>query len=347
MKNVFDVHAIVRPHLKNLKPYASARDDFKGEAEIMLDANENPNPNTINRYPDPLQSELKSSIGLVKNIPPENIFLGNGSDEPIDLLIRAFCEPKEDQILITPPTYGMYKVTASIHNIGVLEAPLLPNFDLNVNDLAEKLPKAKITFLCSPNNPSGNTLNLKQLEEWAEICGGLIIIDEAYIDFCPEKSVLQKVNEIPNLVVLQTFSKAMGAAGIRLGMAFAQQPILNVLNSIKPPYNINQLTINKASEILEKITFLKKQTKTLISERKKLEDNLKSLPYVSKIFPSEANFLLIKFNDAQWVKNHLEKNGIIVRDRSNQLHCDGCLRISVGTEEENLKLSNLLKGSNL
>jgi len=340
----FDIQNLLRDNIRKLKPYSSARDEFSGEAAVFLDANENPFNAPYNRYPDPRQKELKSKIAPVKNIPAENIFLGNGSDEPIDLLIRAFCSPGKDNIVAIAPTYGMYRVAADVNDVKVIEAPLNTDYTLSPKTVLDTVaPDTKMVFLCSPNNPTGNALGKEAMLEIMNNFEGLVVVDEAYIDFCPEKSLLSELPEHPNLVVLQTFSKAWGMAGIRLGMAFAGQEIIDVLNRIKYPYNINILTQLKAMELIELEKEKSDWVKILVSEREKLAEKLREFPFVVKVYPSDANFLLIKTHDPRGIYDYLVEEKIIVRDRSGVALCEGSLRISVGSEMENQRLIEALE----
>lgn len=340
----FDIKNITRKNILSLKPYSSARDEFSGEAAVFLDANENPYNSPWNRYPDPRQIELKKKISGIKNIPWEKIFLGNGSDEPIDLLFRAFCEPGIDNIVSIAPTYGMYHVAADINNIKVNEVPLNEEFELDAKALLAKADEnTKIIFLCSPNNPSGNALNSEEVNFVIKNFNGLVVVDEAYIDFCPEKSLLPVLANHPNLVILQTFSKAWGMAGLRLGMAFADQQIINILNKIKYPYNLNILTQQKAIELIAKEENKTEWVKTILSEREKLANELVKFPFVIKLYPSDANFILVKTHDPKGIYNYLVEEKIIVRDRSKIMLCEGCLRISIGSPEENATLLEALE----
>ncbi len=339
----FILDNLIRPNIKKLTPYASARDEFKGTARIFLDANENslgsPLTKWYNRYPDPLQWELKKRIGAIKNISAEHMLLGNGSDECIDLLIRAFCEPTLDAIVICPPTYGMYEVCAHINNVTVKTAPLTKNYQLDLDALQEVVDSAtKLIFLCSPNNPTGNSLNRADVEIILNNFDGLVVLDEAYINFSRQRSFVAELHDYPNLVVLQTFSKAWGLASLRLGIAFASPEIIAVLNKIKPPYNINQATQELAAQALDHVDDVNAMIKILVAEREKLAQQLFQNPIVKHIYPSDANFILVKVNDAAALYEHLKKCGIIVRNRSNVILCEGCLRITVGTPEENAEL---------
>jgi histidinol-phosphate aminotransferase len=338
-----NINNLIRQNIKKLAPYASARHEFTGKASIFLDANENPFDTGFNRYPDPLQHGVKQEISKLRNIAPENIFLGNGSDEAIDLLMRIFCEPRIDEIMILPPTYGMYKVSASIADIGIKTVELIAGFQPNVDEiLAKSDKKTKLLFLCTPNNPTGNSFDLEMVKYLVKHFKGIVVIDEAYIDFAAQKSCIQWIHKYPNLVILQTFSKAWGLAGIRLGMAFASIEIINLLNKVKPPYNINQLTQKVALEAL------KNQGKTLtyieeiLNERTILQTALLQLKIVVKIYPTDANFILVRFENPQKVYDFLVSKGIIIRDRSNVILCEDCLRITVGTKGENNILLNSL-----
>ena len=344
----FDLHAMVRPNIMALKPYRSARDDYK--EGILLDANENPfktdwlEPGSEwNRYPDPHTSELRQAIAAYRNVKVENIFTGNGSDEAIDLIIRMVCTPGKDSIVITPPTYGMYKVSAGIHDVEVKEAALNVDFSLDVNLTLETSKNSKIIFLCSPNNPTGNLLNQESIIQIIENFEGLVVVDEAYIDFCSSSTVLPLLNKYPNLIVLQTLSKAFGLAGLRLGLAFASPEIIDFFMRIKPPYNINKLTQKYALDAFGKVSEVEKRAEAIIEERDRLMDALLSLEGVEKIHPSDANFFLAIVENAYDVYRKLASKGVIVRYRGDQLHCENGLRISVGTRRENDALINVLK----
>lgn len=348
MKN-FDLKEVLRPHILELKPYSSARDEFSGSEGIFLDANENPyhsvNKEYYNRYPDPYQWKVKEKISRIKNVPKENIFLGNGSDEPIDLIIRAFCRPAVDNIIIMPPTYGMYEVSASINDVEIRKVNLSPSFQIVKNKVLEAVDEyTKLIFVCSPNNPSGNLLAQNDIVGLLESFRGVVVLDEAYIDFCPDATLLSRLKEFPNLIILQTFSKAWGMAALRLGMAFASEEIVKILNKIKPPYNINALTQEKALEMLDHENEKDRIVEELIGEKEWLSSALEQLDLVEKVHLSDANFVLVKVNkDAKAVYEDLVKQGIIVRDRSKVVLCEGCLRISIGTSVENKELINKLK----
>jgi histidinol-phosphate aminotransferase len=339
-----NINNLLRKNIKSLQPYSSARDEFSGEAMVFLDANENPFNEPYNRYPDPLQRELKAKIALLKDVMPEQIFLGNGSDEPIDLLIRAFCEPGEDNVVSINPTYGMYQVAAGINHVEVKKVSLTESFELDAQELLNSTnEKTKLVFLCSPNNPTGNSLKEKAVLDIVKNFNGIVVLDEAYIDFAPGKSLLPQLNDFPNLVILQTFSKAWGMAGIRLGMAFAASEIIAVLNKIKYPYNLNILTQQKALELIENHDKVKKWVKLLIAEREKMKTLISEFPFVIKIFPSDANFILVKMHDARGIYEYLKEKGVIVRDRSKVHLCDDSLRITIGSSDENEHLLNALK----
>lgn len=339
-----NIEKLLRENIRQLQPYSCARDEFKGEASVYLDANENPYNAPYNRYPDPLQWEVKEEISKVKNVPAENIFLGNGSDEPIDLLFRAFCEPRIDNVVAIEPTYGMYKVSAAINDVEYRKVLLDDNFQFS----AEKLLAAtnlysKIIWFCSPNNPTGNSLNREEIVRILNTFEGIVVLDEAYIDFASEKSFSEFLSEHSNLVILQTFSKAWGSAAIRLGMAFASTEIITVLNKIKYPYNINILTQKQALAALKNADQVKTWVKILLVERTELIKSLQKLELVQHIYPTEANFVLIRVPDANSIYHYLVEKSIIVRNRNTVSLCLGCLRITVGTPEENHILLEALK----
>jgi len=335
---------LLRNNIRSLQPYSCARDEFKGEASVYLDANENPYNAPFNRYPDPLQWEVKEQITRVKGVPAENIFLGNGSDEPIDLLFRAFCEPRIDNVVAIEPTYGMYKVSANINDVEYRKVLLDENFQF----LADKLLDAtnlytKIIWLCSPNNPTGNSLDRAEIIKLLTSFEGIVVLDEAYIDFASEGSFSEMLSHYPNLVILQTFSKAWGSAAIRLGMAFASTEIIAVLNKIKYPYNINILTQKQALLALKNDAQVKQWVKTLLTERAVLVEALQKLPIVQHIYPTDANFVLVRVDDANALYHYLVDKSIIVRNRNTVSLCLGCVRITVGTPEENQILLEELK----
>ena len=343
-KTIFDINTLVRKNVLTMKPYSSARDEFKGEADIFLDANENPYPSPYNRYPDPLQWKVKEKLAPIKKVRPEQIFLGNGSDEAIDLVIRAFCEPGADSILITDPTYGMYAVCADVNAVNIQRVTLTTDFDLDMDKIWKTIdPTTKVIFLCSPNNPTGNLLNSDKIKEVMQKFRGLVVIDEAYIDFTLSKSFAEELDEYPNLIVLQTFSKAWGLAGLRLGMAFASRGIINILNKIKYPYNVNIQTQDLA---LKTLAFQRQKDQwviEIVEQRKKMETELSMLPITKKVYHSDSNFLLVQVNEAVKTYQFLMNRGIIVRDRSNVTLCNDCLRITIGTPAENVRLLKALK----
>jgi histidinol-phosphate aminotransferase len=344
----FDLNKLLRENIKCLTPYSSARDDFKGEAKVFLDANENsfgsPLTRWYNRYPDPLQVKVKEKISGIKNVPVQNIFLGNGSDECIDILIRAVCEPGEDNLLICPPTYGMYEVSANINDAGVKKVSLTESFQLNLPAIENAIDDhTKMIFLCSPNNPTGNSLIREDIEIILNNFFGLVVIDEAYINFSHQRSFLQELKDYPNLVVMQTLSKAWGLAALRVGMAFASEDIIHVMNKIKPPYNINQASQELALQALDELGQVNDMIKEIVQQREELRDSLSNIPIVQKIYPSDANFLLVKVVNARNVYEDLLQKKIVVRDRSKVELCDDCLRITVGTSSENTTLLKALK----
>ena len=342
-----DLTRLARPHLAKLKPYTSARDEFSGEASVYLDANENPlgsvSGGEFNRYPDPHQALVKKKLAAWRGVSSDQVFIGNGSDEPIDLLIRAFCEPGRDHVLLTPPTYGMYEVSAQVNNVKTVFSPLTADFQLPVNELVSSFrPGTKITFLCSPNNPTGNVLDRGAIRTVLTHAPGLVVVDEAYIDFSPEGSVLNLLEHFPNLVVLQTFSKAWGMAALRVGIAYAHPAVVELLDRIKPPYNVNAYSQAQALQALERTADMQAGVATLLAQRAWLEHELGAMPGIRKVFPSDANFLLIKVDQPDKVYEALMRQGIIVRNRSRAPLCEGCLRVTVGTAEENQALTTAL-----
>ena len=344
---MFDINKLVRENIKNLSPYSSARDEFSGEAKVFLDANENslgsPLIKWYNRYPDPHQVKVKTAISAVKAVPLEQIFLGNGSDECIDLLYRCFCKPGKDNVVICPPTYGIYEVSANINDVEVRKAPLLDDFQLDLVHLENIVDEnTKLIWICSPNNPTGNAMDRADIEAVLNNFNGIVVIDEAYINFSRHKSFTSELADYPNLVVMQTFSKAWGMAGLRLGMAFASADIVYILNKVKPPYNINQATQDLALKALEEVGQVNDMIKELVQMRVALKGVFEKLPFVEKVYPSDANFLLVKMKDARKVYEYLLNRGIVVRDRSNVQLCENCLRITVGTEQENTELVDAL-----
>ena len=345
---MFQLDSLLRDNIRQLVPYSSARDEFKGEAEVFLDANENslgsPLTKWYNRYPDPMQWKVKEAISAVKGIPAPHIFLGNGSDECIDLLFRAFCIPGKDNVIINPPTYGMYEVSAHINDIEVRRAVLQDDFQLDLVHLETLVDEnTKIIWICSPNNPTANAMNRQDIEVVLNNFPGLVVVDEAYINFSRHKSFVQELSDYPNLVVLQTMSKAWGLAGLRLGMAFASEAIIEVYNKVKPPYNISQATQDLVLKALEEVGQVNDMIRILVSDRERLALELKELSIVEKVYPSDANFLLVKVKDARAVYDYLLQDGIVVRDRSRAELCEGCLRITVGTAFENEELIGALQ----
>jgi len=345
---LFNINNLLRENIKKLVPYSSARDEFKGEARIFLDANENslgsPLTKWYNRYPDPLQWKVKEAISKIKGIPPQHIFLGNGSDECIDVLFRSFCEPGKDNVIINPPTYGMYEVSANINDIEIRRAKLLDDFQLDLVHLENLVNEhTKIIWICSPNNPTANSLNREDIEIVLNNFPGLVVIDEAYINFSRHKSFIQELSDYPNLVVMQTFSKAWGLAGLRLGMAFASEAIIEVLNKVKPPYNINQSTQELALKALNEVDQVNDMIRLIVKMRQELSSALAKISFVEKVYPSDANFLLVKVTDARKIYEYLLQREIVVRDRSKVELCEGCLRITVGTENENKELITALE----
>lgn len=346
MPKSFDISQWARAEMLALKPYTSARDTFTAtEGEwTFLDANENPNATEVNRYPDPNQTDLKQVIATLRGCDPEQILIGNGSDEVLDLIFRAFCSPFKDEVLLMPPTYGMYAVLANINSIGMVEVPLSETFQLKPKEiLAAVTPNTKAMFFCSPNNPSGNAFNNEDIQLLLDNFNGIIVIDEAYIDFTDLPSWSEKQSEYPNLIITQTLSKAFGMAGLRLGIAIASPEIIALLTRIKPPYNINTLSQKEAIASLNDVEMYTIQIEEIKSERKRLEQLFATLPWVDWVYPSDANFLLVKVDDASKRYTALLENKIVSRDRSSQLNCMNCIRISVGTVEENDKLIAVCK----
>ncbi len=344
--NNFNINNLVRPNVAVLKPYSSARDEYQstGSEMVFLDANENPFQTDVNRYPDPQQRGLKAELAKLKGIVSENILLGNGSDEVLDLLFRAFCEPGDDNIITLPPTYGMYKVLANINNIENREVLLNSDFEPNVTEILNSVDQnTKMIFLCSPNNPTGNSFSEEKILKILGSFNGLVIVDEAYIDFSEEKSWLHKLVQYQNLVVTQTLSKAYGMAGIRLGICYASTAIIEILNKIKPPYNVNELTQVRALDRVLKKEQIASEIADLIKERTLLSEALTNVGFVEKIYPSDANFILVKVDDANRRYGQLLEKGIVIRNRTTQPLCENTLRLTVGTQEENKKLIEALK----
>ncbi|MCW3785037.1 histidinol-phosphate transaminase [Plebeiibacterium sediminum] len=330
------IDQLLRPNIKALKPYSSARDEFSGEEAIFLDANENPFNPPYNRYPDPYQRKLKEQIARIKNIPSDYIFLGNGSDEAIDIAYRAFCEPGIDNVVAIDPTYGMYLVAADINNIETRKVKLTEDFELKVDAILDATDEnTKLLFICSPNNPTGNSFKAEDIITIIENFEGIVVLDEAYIDFVPEKSFIPKLKKYTNLIILQTFSKAWGMAGIRLGMAFASPEIIRIFNKIKYPYNVNILTQKTALDLLQNEDDMAQWVKEIIEAKSIMKDKLKEYSFIHKIYPSDANYLLVKTDNAKGIYNYLVEQGVVIRDRSSVALCEGCLRITIGSTEEN------------
>ena len=338
------IESLVRENVKLMQAYSSARDEFKQQADVYLDANENPYDDGLNRYPDPYQKALKEKLSKIKGIAPSNMLLGNGSDEVLDLIFRVFCEPKNDNIIIVPPTYGMYKVLAAVNDVAVKEVVLTEEFSLDIEGIkATADEKTKLVFICSPNNPTGNLMGKKAVEELLQDLNCIVVIDEAYIDFCKEESWADRLNEFPNLIVCQTLSKAWGLAGIRLGMCFASEYIIGVLNKIKPPYNVNQLTQSKALEVLKSSEIYEEELLEILKEKEVLKVALEKFSFVEKIYESDANFWLVKVADANGLYQYLAGKGVVVRNRTKEYGCKNCLRITVGTSSQNEVLIKVLK----
>lgn len=339
-----DLKEIVRKNIYSLKPYSSARNEFKGEASIFIDANENPYDTPYNRYPDPLQLQVKEKISALKGVPVENIFLGVGSDEPIDLLYRIFCEPQKDNVVALEPTYGMYAVCADINNVEYRTVSLKENYQFSAEELlAATDDNSKIIWLCSPNNPTGNALNAAEIEKVLKNFSGIVAVDEAYIDFSSQPSYLKVLKEYPNMVVLQTFSKAWGSAGVRLGMAFASEEIIKIFNKVKYPYNVNVLTQRYAIKLLDNFSQVEKKVKAILKNREKLEKQLAKVECIKEVYPTDANFILVKTTDSDAIYKYLIEKGIVARNRNGITLCDNCIRITVGTAEENKQVIAALK----
>lgn len=343
----FNLENLIRENIKTLVPYSSARDEFHGEAKVFLDANENsigsPLTKWYNRYPDPHQQKIKDKLSVIKGVSPKEIFIGNGSDECIDILYRAFCNPGKNNVIICPPTYGMYEVSANINDVEIRKAPLLENFQLDLIYLETLVDvNTKIIWLCSPNNPTGNSLLREDIEMVLNNFDGIVVIDEAYINFSQQRSFLPELKEYSNLVVLQTLSKAWGLAGLRLGMAFASEEIIAVYNKVKPPYNISEAVQELVLKALNNIEDVNAMITEIVAERKRLEYELPKLKAVLQVYPSDANSLLVKVVDAKAIYEYLLARKIVVRDRSKVILCEGCLRITVGTARENDELINAL-----
>jgi len=342
MNTTFNINNLVRANIKALKPYSSARDEFKGTADVFLDANENPF-GELNRYPDPQQSEIKQKLSAIKSVESNQIFIGNGSDEVIDLAFRIFCEPGKDKVLTFTPTYGMYDVSANINNIEVIKQPLINDFQINLNQLQPYLDveEVKIIFICSPNNPTGNSINTDDIEYILENFNGIVIVDEAYIDFSSQASFIKNINKYNNLIVSQTFSKAWGLAGVRVGVAYASEAIIMLYNRVKPPYNVSTLNQEAVLNSLNNQSEVTKNIDTILLERTKLKDVLSQLLIVKKIYPTDANFLLVEVDNADKTYQYLIDKKVIIRNRNTQV--ENCIRITIGTAVENQKLIEALK----
>ena len=339
---MFEINKLVRENIKHLTPYSCARDDYKGGTGVFLDANENPFGN-LNRYPDPYQHNLKAAICRIKGVNEESVFLGNGSDEIIDLCFRIFCYPGVDKALVFPPTYGMYEVSASINDVAVIKVPLNNDFQINIKEVEPffKDETLKLIFVCSPNNPTGNCMDHDDIEYIIQNFNGMVLIDEAYIDFCNKPSFIDKIRRYPNLIVMRTFSKALGLAAVRIGIAFSDPDVIQYFNRIKLPYNISTINQEAALDKLADGTVIRNQVAEIKNERERLKNELIKLKITEIVYLSDANFLLVRVKDANYTYNYLVNNGIIVRNRSSSV--DNCLRITVGTRNENDKLLNALK----
>ncbi|WP_299116951.1 histidinol-phosphate transaminase [uncultured Winogradskyella sp.] len=340
-----NIENLLRDNIKTIKAYSSARDEYKDASAdmIFIDANENPFKTNVNRYPDPQQSKLKERLASIKGVKTSQILFGNGSDEVLDLLFRVFCEPNRDNVITLPPTYGMYSVLADLNAVQIQSVLLDDNFEPRVNEILKTQNEySKLLFLCSPNNPTANSFNAHKIEELIEGFKGIVVIDEAYIDFSNCDSWISRLNEFPNLVITQTFSKAYGLAGIRLGICYASEYIISILNKIKPPYNVNQLTQDKALERLDELEQVKQEVDSILEQRIVLANELSNISFVQKVYPSDANFLLVKVDDAHQRYSQLIERGVVVRNRTTQPLCENCLRFTIGTEEENKTLIKIL-----
>ena len=344
----FDLYKLIRDNIKNLTPYSSARHEFTGKASVFLDANENafgsPLPEKFNRYPDPLQWQLKFQLAKIKGVPAENIFIGNGSDEVIDLAYRIFCNPATDNVIVCPPTYGMYEVSANINDVQIKKVNLTADFQLDVEGILNAVDdNTRMLFICSPNNPTGNNMNRGDVEILLNSFPGIIIIDEAYINYSKQKTFIQELTEYPNLIVMQTLSKAWGLAALRLGLCYASMDIIDIFNKVKPPYNVNEASQQLGLKALQDTTTVNNWIKQVVEEKQILIKQMQQLSFVEKIYPSDANFILVKVSNANKLYDYLSGNEVIVRNRSKDVHCENCLRITIGTPEENAVLINLLK----
>jgi len=340
----FNLNNMIRPNIKTLTAYSSARDDFKGAAKVFLDANENPFSSGYNRYPGKTVTDLQQKLAQLKGVKPEQLLLANGSDESIDLILRAFCEPYHNSILCFSPTYSMYKIWAQINAVAVKEVPLLPDFKWTADCALTNLePTTRVIFICSPNNPTGNAVAVGEISQLCQEFNGLVVVDEAYIDFSDKSSILRLLKTYPNIIVIQTLSKAWGLAGVRLGLTMASAAIISVLHKIKPPYNISTANAEAALKRLENKDDFKNEISTILNQKKQLSQQLSTLKIVVKVYTSDANFLLVRFADSAVIFEYLKAKNIVVRDRSKEAGCQNCLRISVGTPQENTDLINALK----
>jgi len=346
MNKIFNIQNLVRANVQKLKPYSSARDEYKanGTDMVFLDANENPFENGVNRYPDPQQRDLKLALAKLKNLKPEQVLLGNGSDEVLDLIFRAFCEPQIDNILTLPPTYGMYNVLAGINNVENKEVLLTVDYELDIKSILNEVTETtKLIFICNPNNPTGNAFDARSIKTLIENFNGIVVIDEAYIDFSSYESWINFLDIYPNIIITQTLSKAYGMAGVRLGVCYASAEIISVLNKIKPPYNVNELTQQKALERVLAVDEVFNEVETIITEREKMISNLEQIGFIKTVYTTDANFVLVKVYDATKRYNQLLERGIVIRNRTNQPLCENTLRFTVGTKQENKKLIEVLQ----
>jgi histidinol-phosphate aminotransferase len=344
----FELNKLIRENIKNLKPYSSARHEFVGNAAVSLDANENPYgsplPESFNRYPDPLQWQVKFQLARIKGVPAENIFVGNGSDEVIDLAFRIFCNPQKDNVIICPPTYGMFEVSANINDVNIKKVNLLPGFQLDVDGVLNAVDaNTKILFICSPNNPTGNNMKREDVEILLNNFPGIIIIDEAYINYSNQKTFIQEMTQYPNLIVMQTLSKAWGLAALRLGLCYASMDIIDVFNKVKPPYNVNKASQQLAVDALANTTQVNDWIKEVVAQKEMLIKQLAAFSFIKYVYPSDANFFLMQVTDADKLYKYLSDNGVIIRNRSKEVNCENCLRVTIGTPDENQQLINLLK----
>jgi histidinol-phosphate aminotransferase len=346
MNKIFNIQNLVRANVQKLKPYSSARDEYKanGTDMVFLDANENPFENGVNRYPDPQQRNLKLALAKLKNLKPEQVLLGNGSDEVLDLIFRAFCEPQIDNVLTLPPTYGMYNVLAGINNVENKEVLITTDYELDIKSILNEVTETtKLIFICNPNNPTGNAFDARSIKTLIENFNGIVVIDEAYIDFSSYESWINFLDIYPNIIITQTLSKAYGMAGVRLGVCYASAEIISVLNKIKPPYNVNELTQQKALERVLAVDEVFNEVETIITEREKMISNLEQIGFIEKVYTTDANFVLVKVDDATKRYNQLLERGIVIRNRTNQPLCENTLRFTVGTKQENKKLIEVLQ----